>query len=87
MDSALAANATIAFAQSLGRTHPFFGAWPTKATQDLFAEIAKGERKIDRAAQAVGRAPICAVNWDAENGDPFFNINHKGDLEIAERRL
>ena len=75
----------IRFADSDGRVHPVFGAWPTSVTQDLFAEIARGERKIDRAAGAI--ASVETFEWETTGGDPFFNVNRTEDLKAAEARL
>ena len=75
----------IRFAESSGRIHPVFGAWPTMLTPALFAEIAKGERKIDRAAAAI--APVHTFEWATTDGDPFFNVNRTEDLKAAEARI
>ena len=75
----------ITLAQSAGRVHPVFGAWPIMLTAALFAEIAKGERKIDRAAAAIGE--VKTFQWDTADGDPFFNVNRTDDLKAAEARL
>ena len=75
----------ITFAESGGQVHPVFGAWPTMLTPALFAEIAKGERKIDRAATAISQ--VKTFEWETRDGDPFFNVNRAEDLKVAEARL
>ena len=74
---------TICFGKSGGRVHPVFGAWPTVKVTDLFATIAKGERKIDRAAASIAQVKTHEWPVDGPGGDPFFNINHHEDLATA----
>lgn len=79
-----ATSGTIRFAESRGRTHPVFGAWPTMKVAALFASIAEGERKIDRAAGAIAQVETQTWPTDGPGGDPFFNINRHDDLARAE---
>ena len=80
----LSLTAPIRFAGSGGQRHPIFGAWPTDLTAALWALIAAGERKIDRAAEALGTYAV--IDWPADLalGDPFFNINTDADLQAAQ---
>lgn len=79
-----AGQAAVRFAASNGRRHPVFGAWRTDLVAALWAQIAAGERKIDRAADALGGYD--QVEWpvDPDLGDPFFNINRTADLTAAQ---
>ena len=77
-------NPAIRFAFSAGRIHPVFGAWPVAVTAGLFAEIAEGERKIDRAAEALTGVHSALWPIDPLMGDPFFNVNRDSDMKRAE---
>ena len=86
VDQQAAAMPQIGFAACGGQVHPVFGAWPTALAGALQNLIDGGERKIDRAAQAL--AKIYRVQWasDPKFGDPFFNINHQHELAQAQQR-
>ncbi|MGF1561595.1 MAG: molybdenum cofactor guanylyltransferase MobA [Geminicoccaceae bacterium] len=75
--------ADLACAASAGRSHPVFGLWPTRLTEDLQrAVVDDGVRKVD-AFTANYR--LCTVTFDIEPFDPFFNANRPEDLVEAER--
>ena len=76
---------SICFAESGGRRHPVFGAWPTAKVTDLFATIAGGVRRIDRAAQSIAKVETQEWSVAGASGDPFFNINRHEDLVRAAR--
>ena len=75
----------VRFAFSAGQIHPVFGAWPAACVGQLFAIIAEGERKIDRAAEALTGIQSALWAVDDRLGDPFFNINRNEDMREAER--
>jgi molybdopterin-guanine dinucleotide biosynthesis protein A len=74
----------IACAASRGRLHPVFGLWPVTLAQDLRAALESGVRKVDRWTSRHG---IAVAHFDTPEGDPFFNINTKEELDLAERRV
>jgi len=76
-------NSVVRFAGSGGRHHPIVGAWNVSLVKDLWALIAGGERKIDRAADALGGYAVKTWPLDPLRGDPFFNINTRADLDQA----
>ena len=76
--------APIRFAASQGQAHPIFGAWSTDMVEQIWARIAAGERKIDRAAEALGGYELVSWPNDFHLGDPFFNINTDADLWASQ---
>lgn len=72
-----------AIARSAGKLHPTAGLWRTN--QDgLNAYIASGRRSLIGFADKIG---YCAVDWDTDPYDPFFNINRPEDIAKAEAIL
>lgn len=63
------------------RDHPIFGLWPVALRDGLRRALADGERRVTDFTRRhdTGRAI-----WDGQPHDPFFNINHPGDLIRAE---
>ncbi len=77
--------ADMACASSAGRSHPVFGLWPLRLTDDLARAVRdEGLRKVDvwtaRYRLAVAPFPDTPV-------DPFFNANRPDDLAAAEAML
>lgn len=69
-----------AIARSAGKLHPTAGLWRTN--QDgLNAYIASGRRSLIGFAETIG---YCAVDWDTDPYDPFFNVNRPDDILRAE---
>ncbi len=77
--------ADMACAASGGRSHPVFGLWPLRLTEDLRrAVIDEGVRKVD---VWTARYRLAVADFTAEPVDPFFNANRPDDLAEAERLL
>jgi molybdenum cofactor guanylyltransferase len=69
-----------AIARSAGKLHPTAGLWRTN--QDgLNAYIASGRRSLIGFAETIG---YCAIDWDTNPFDPFFNVNRPEDILRAE---
>jgi len=77
--------ADMACAASGGRSHPVFGLWPVRLAGELRHALVNEEmRKIDRWT---ARYRLATIDYPALPRDPFFNVNHPDDLELAERML
>lgn len=64
--------------------HPIFGLWPTRLRGELREYLMAGHRRVrDFADQNGARIAI----WDAENVDPFFNVNAPADLARARQLI
>ena len=80
-----AESADMACASSAGRHHPVFALWPIKLAGDLRKAVTEeGVRKVDIWT---ARYRLAVVDFNAEDGDPFFNINRPKDLAVAENQL
>ncbi len=74
--------ADMACAVSNGRNHPVFALWPVRLADDLrHALVDEGFRKVDIWT---ARHKLAAVEFSAEQHDPFFNVNRPEDVEAAE---
>ncbi len=77
--------AELACATSAGRAHPVFGLWPVHLAPELRRVMTEeGVRKIDIWT---ARHRLTKVAFPTEPLDPFFNINHPGDLDEARASL
>ncbi|PYE88278.1 molybdenum cofactor guanylyltransferase MobA [Phyllobacterium leguminum] len=91
MDAQGDAKADIALAASGGNLHPVFGLWPVALEKDLAAFLMSDE-KLKVSAWA-NRHRVAEAHFDplpAKDGtsvDPFFNINTREDLALAEELL
>ena len=75
----------LACASSAGRTHPVFALWPLTLAADLRKALTEeGSRKVDIWT---ARYRLAVVDFDAEDADPFFNLNRPEDLAAAENHL
>jgi molybdenum cofactor guanylyltransferase len=75
----------VACAASGGRSHPVFGLWPVRLASELRHALAIEDiRKIDLWT---ARYRLVTVEFPTDPRDPFFNVNHPDDLELAERML
>ena len=72
------------FISSKETRHNIFGLWSLDLIEQLEADILRGERKVEVWANSVG---LSTVNIDCKKPDPFFNINTKEDLEIANKMM
>ena len=76
-----AAGADMACATSGGRDQPVFALWRVGLAAELRAAlIDEGLRKVD---VWTSRYKLARAEFDAANGDPFFNINRPEDLDAA----
>jgi molybdopterin-guanine dinucleotide biosynthesis protein A len=71
-------------ANCLGRDHPAFGLWPVSIREELRLTLARGERRLMRFADAIGAV---RVTFPAHDPDPFWNLNTRADLELAQRAM
>ena len=72
------------FMKSGEKRHNIFGLWSVHLVDQLEKDLEKGTRKVERWANDIG---VKIINMSFEKQDPFFNINTKEDLEIAEKNL
>ena len=70
------------FMKSGEKRHNIFGLWSVNLVDQLNKDLETGTRKVERWANDVG---VKIINMTFEKKDPFFNINTKEDLEIAEK--
>ena len=77
--------ANCAMARSNGRDVPVCSMWNAEALGRSLPDYLEGEdRSLFGLANMLG---YVTVEWDAGEGDPFFNINTPEDLAEAEARL
>ena len=81
-DYKISPNIKIILAKSNDKIHPIIGAWHISLFKDLDMQIDSGVRKI---LSWVELHPTDYVNYEFNNFDPFFNINSKEDVSIAEQ--
>ena len=72
------------FMKSGEKRHNIFGLWSVNLVDQLNKDLEIGTRKVERWANDIG---VKIINMAYEKQDPFFNINTKEDLEIAEKIL
>ena len=72
------------FMKSGDKRHNIFGLWSVHLVDQLNKDLEIGTRKVVRWANDIG---VKTINMNFEKRDPFFNINTKEDLEIAEKIL
>jgi len=73
------------FMKSKNTRHNIFGLWSLELFEKLELSLNKGDRKVELWANEIG---VKTIDFEQENNkDPFFNINTKEDLEIAEDLL
>ncbi len=73
--------ARIACAASGGRVHPVVALWPVALADRLEADVRAGARRVFEWAARHG---IAEAEFDAADGDPFYNVNVAEDLAAAE---
>ncbi len=79
------AGTSLAVATSGARTHPVFGLWPVSLLNNLAEAVTnEGLRKVDIWTARHG---VAEVEFDTDDGDPFFNLNRPEDIAEAEARL
>ncbi|GBQ97324.1 bifunctional molybdenum cofactor biosynthesis protein MoaAD [Acetobacter nitrogenifigens DSM 23921 = NBRC 105050] len=88
--------APLSVASSGGRTHPLIACWPTSAAPTLrnWIEERMAEARPEAGKSAAWRVRDFmknlgawrVVEFSAEDGDPFFNINTPQDLAWARTR-
>ena len=72
------------FMKSGDKRHNIFGLWSVHLVDQLNKDLEIGTRKVERWANDIG---VKIINMNFEKLDPFFNINTKEDLKIAEKIL
>ena len=70
------------FMKSGEKRHNIFGLWSVHLVDQLDKDLEIGTRKVERWANDIG---VRIINMTFEKQDPFFNINTKEDLEMAEK--
>jgi len=74
----------IVIACSDGRPHPVMALWSVALRGALEAYLLSGERRVMAFVQ---QQTYDEVSWAETRPDPFFNINHREDLQRAELYL
>ena len=77
-------NSALYFVRSNEKRHNIFGLWSVHLVDQLDKDLEIGTRKVERWANDIG---VKIINMTFEKQDPFFNINTKEDLEMAEKIL
>ncbi len=73
------------FVKSNEKRHNIFGLWPIDLMEKLEEDlIINNYRKVEEWANKVG---VSTIDIKIKNYDPFFNINTKEDLEVAQSIL
>jgi len=73
------------FVKSNEKRHNIFGLWSIDLLERLEEDLIKNNyRKVEEWANKVG---VSTINIKIKNYDPFFNINTKEDLEVAQSIL
>ena len=72
-------------ASSGGRDQPVFGLWPVNLAGALRDSLVRENiRKVDLWTQKYN---LVKIDWQTHPIDPFFNVNTKEDLIIAEKLI
>ena len=72
------------FIKSNNTRHNIFGIWSIDLMKKLEEDLNKGHKKVETWADSIG---VKIINMEFMYEDPFFNINTKGDLEIAKKKI
>jgi molybdopterin-guanine dinucleotide biosynthesis protein A len=73
------------FVRSNEKRHNIFGLWSIDLLETLENDLIKNNyRKVEEWANKIG---VKTIDIKIENYDPFFNINTKEDLKIAQNIL
>ena len=72
------------FIKSNNTRHNIFGMWSIDLMKKLEEDLNKGHKKVETWANSIG---VKIINMEFMYEDPFFNINTKGDLEIAKKKI
>ena len=73
------------FVKSKEKRHNIFGLWSIDLLERLEEDLIKNNyRKVEEWANKVG---VSTIDIKVKNYDPFFNINTKEDLEVAQSIL
>jgi len=66
-----------------GRLHPVLGLWDVSIINDVKTSIESGEYTL---MKLIKKLDYIECRW-TENPDPFFNINTREDIKVAESRF
>ena len=72
------------FIKNQNTRHNIFGLWSIDLIEQLETALIEGERKVEVWADSIG---VKIININSKKPDPFFNVNTKEDLEIANKIL
>ncbi|WP_373237646.1 molybdenum cofactor guanylyltransferase MobA [Cohaesibacter celericrescens] len=77
---------SVVLAQSGENIHPTFGLWPVALADDLEDFLKSGERKVRVWAEKHNccHAVFGGIAIDDLDIDPFFNVNNREDIPVAE---
>jgi molybdopterin-guanine dinucleotide biosynthesis protein A len=78
-------SADFAIARFGGTAHRVFALWPVACRDQLDAAFAQGARSMAKVEDWLVPAWAEFAAEGGPDGDPFFNINTRADLETAER--
>tara|TARA_B110000438_G_scaffold236538_1_gene233672 strand:- start:1336 stop:1947 length:612 start_codon:yes stop_codon:yes gene_type:complete len=81
LEKKISPNSDIILSKSNMKTNPIIGLWKISLYQDLNEHLDLGTRKILSWAELHS---IDFINYNFKEYDPFFNINTKEDLKLAE---
>jgi molybdopterin-guanine dinucleotide biosynthesis protein A len=82
-----ASSADFAIARCGATAHRIFALWPVACRDQLDAAFAQGARSMAEVEDWLVPAWAEFSAEGGPDGDPFFNINTRADLETAERWL
>jgi len=78
-------DSSLYFIKSNNKRHNIFGLWSINLLDTLEDDLIKNNyRKVEEWANKIG---VKTIDIKIENYDPFFNINTKEDLKIAQNIL
>lgn len=77
-----------AIASRADAAHPTCALWKTKAREKIETAFAAGVRSLREAVAGVNACQVdFAAVRDGPGGDPFFNINSRSDMVLAQAWL
>jgi molybdopterin-guanine dinucleotide biosynthesis protein A len=80
-------SADVVLARHRATSHPIFGIWRTNCSGQLATAFAAGCRSLRDVPDHLTVSVADFPDGDGPDGDPFFNINTREELALAERWL